>query len=334
MRTAAFARLAGALFTEGGNNYPDAARPPRQFHWNGVCYESPAVATTQNALPAVSVVIPIGGAPALLKRCLEGLARQTFDPSLIEVIVVDDGHGQRGPAAARNIGWRQARAPIVAFTDEDTEPDPEWLEKGLAAFTGDVDAVSGRVMSPLSVAEYERGDFVAANCFCRKDLLEEIGGFDERFDMAWRADSDLQFRLLQAGARILHEPRAVVVRPVRPAPWRVSLREQRKAMFDALLYKKHRRLYREHVRAAPRWDYYAIVAALLGGMLAALLGAYELAFVLGVVWLGFTATSCVRRLRGRPRTHVLETILTCVAIPPLAVFWRVVGALRFRVALI
>ena len=89
-----------------------------------------------------------------------------------------------------------------------------------------------------------------------------------------------------------------------------------------------------HSGSAPRWDYYAIVAALLGGLLAALLGAYELAFVLGVIWLGFTATLCFRRLRGGPRAPVLEAILTCAASPPLAVFWRVVGALKFRVALI
>jgi GT2 family glycosyltransferase len=291
------------------------------------------------------VVIPTCGRPALLKRCLDALARQTLHASRIEIIVVDDSRSRRGPAAARNDGWRRARAPIIAFTDDDTEPDPAWLENGLAAFSDEVDAVSGRIVMPVpgTPTDYERdarglerGEFVTANCFCRKGILEEIDGFDEHFRLAWREDSDLQFRLMQAGARILHEPRAVVVHPVRPAPWGVSLRQQRKVMFDALLYKKHRKLYRERIRARPRWDYYAIVAALFGGLLAALLSAYELAFLLAVVWVGFTATFCLHRLRGTSRAplHVLEVILTSAAIPPLAVFWRVVGALKFRVAFI
>jgi cellulose synthase/poly-beta-1,6-N-acetylglucosamine synthase-like glycosyltransferase len=261
------------------------------------------------------------------------------------VIVVDDGRARRGPAAARNDGWREARAPIVAFTDDDTEPAPDWLENGLAAFRGPVDAVSGRIVMPVpgTPSDYERdarglerGEFVTANCFCRKEILEEIGGFDEHFRLAWREDSDLQFRLMQAGGRIVHEPRAVVVHPVRPAPWGVSLRQQRKVMFDALLYKKHRKLYRERIRATPRWDYYAIVSALAGASVAASLGAHALAFVLAVVWLGFTATFCVQRLHGTSHAplHVLEVVVTSAAIPPLAVFWRLVGAVKFRVAFI
>src|SRR5207244_12953942 len=58
-------------------------------------------------------------------------------------------------------------------------------------------------------------------------------------------------------------PDAVVVHPLRPASWGVSLRQQRKSMFNALLYKKHPRLYREKIQAAPPWHYYGIVGALL-----------------------------------------------------------------------
>lgn len=170
----------------------------------------------------------------------------------------------------------------------------------------------------------ERGEFVTANCLCRKALLERLGGFDERFRLAWREDSDLHFRLLERGARIVIEPRAVVVDPVRPAPWGVSLAQQRKVMFDALLFKKHPRLYRERIHATPRWDYYVTVAALLAGPF------YPAAFFL---WLLLTAQFSLQRLRGTSHAlrDVIEVIVTSIAIPPLAVFWRLVGALRFRV---
>src|SRR5205085_889073 len=85
------------------------------------------------------------------------------------------------------------------------------------------------------------------------DTLARRGGFDESFRLPWREDSDLHFRLLEAGCRVVRAAQAIVVHPVRPAPWGVSLRQQRKVMFDALLFRKHRALYRERIRGAPRW---------------------------------------------------------------------------------
>ncbi len=300
---------------------------------------------TASPLVSVSVVIPTCGRPELLARCLAALKRQTLGAEHFEVIVVDDGPTRHGPAVARNLGWRKARAPIVAFTDDDTEPAREWLEQGLAAFADDVDAVTGRVRMPLPAVptDYERdagglerGEFVTANCFVRRSVLEELGGFDENFRIAWREDSDLQFRLLQAGFRIRHAPGAQVVHPVRPAPWGVSLRQQRKVMFDALLFKKHRRLYRERIRATPRWDYYGITASLAIALVSLVTGHPGLFLGAAAAWLVLTARFCSQRLRGTARTwsHVLEVAVTSILIPPLAVFWRLVGALKFRVAFV
>jgi GT2 family glycosyltransferase len=286
--------------------------------------------------PFVSVVVPTCGRPALLARCVDALERQTLPRCRYELIVVDDTASRAGPAAARNKGWRPARAPVVAFTDDDTEPDPDWLRAGLAALDQGADAVSGRVRMPLphpeNPSDYERdatgletAEFVTANCFVRRAVLEHLGGFDERFRLPWREDSDLHFRLLEAGARIARAPRAVVVHPIRPAGFGVSLRQQRKIMFDALLYKKHRRLYRQRIRATPRWDYYLIVACLL-------LAPFHWAFFL--LWLLLSLGFFLQRARNTRRTlrDLGEVFLTSFAIPPLAVFWRLVGALRFRVA--
>ncbi len=283
----------------------------------------------------VSVVVPTCGRPELLARCLGALDKQSLPRENYEVIVVDDSQLRSGPAAARNRGWMQARADIVAFTDDDTAPERDWLKCGLEAMKEHVDAVSGRIVMPIpeTPTDYERdaqglerSEFVTANCFVRKRVLRRLGGFDESFRMAWREDSDLHFRLLRCGARIARAPDAVVVHPVRPAPWGVSLKQQRKVMFDALLFKKHRRLYRERIRAGMRWDYYAITIALLlalTGNLPAML-----------VWLILTVRFALQRLRGASKrpAHVLEMLLTSAAIPPVAVFWRFAGALRYRVA--
>jgi glycosyltransferase involved in cell wall biosynthesis len=130
----------------------------------------------------VSVVVPTFHRMGLLMRCLHALLGQRLAPEAFEVLVVDDGredavrvaveglasrrrrHGQpaprlhylrnpdgQGPAAARNCGWRTARAPIVAFTDDDTIPDAGWLAAGLAAMDAHPAwaAVAGRVDVPL-----------------------------------------------------------------------------------------------------------------------------------------------------------------------------------------
>jgi glycosyltransferase involved in cell wall biosynthesis len=319
---------------------------------------------------AVSVVVPTCGRLDLLDRCLDALTRQTLPATSYEVIIVDDepnhntlhlvagwrartldrgprlvyvsNAGPHGPAAARNRGWRIAQAQVIAFTDDDTVPSPAWLANGLAGFADGVDAICGRIEMPLPATptDYQRdarlletAEFVTANCFCRKEILERLEGFDERFTSPWREDSDLHFRLLDMNARIAHAPEALVVHPVRPAPWGVSLLQIKKMTFDALLYKKHPRRYRQKIQPAPRWDYYAIVASLLAALAGVVAGAAPLAAVGAAAWLTLTVRLCARRLSGTARTmsHVAEMIVTSALIPPLAVFWRVAGAIRYRV---
>jgi cellulose synthase/poly-beta-1,6-N-acetylglucosamine synthase-like glycosyltransferase len=317
-----------------------------------------------------SIVVPTCGRPHLLNNCLISLLFQYFAPSRYEIIVVDDrpnaatrgvvtewatlaaadglsityiaSTGPHGPAAARNRGWRAARGAIIAFTDDDTLASPDWLQNGVGAFEKDVLAVWGRIVMPLSTlpTDYEkdaknleRAEFVTANCFCRKQVLEELCGFDERFRFAWREDADLYFRLLGHPGRIIHMPSAVVTHPIRAAPWGVSLQQQKKIQSDALLYKKHPALYRTKIRATPRWDYYLTVAALLVCIAAAGFGNPGVAASAASFWLALTARFCLLRLRSTVKTpaHIAEMIVTSALIPPLAVFWRMIGAVKFRV---
>ncbi|MEN6493918.1 MAG: glycosyltransferase [Thermoguttaceae bacterium] len=315
----------------------------------------------------VSVVVPTYRRPDLLGRCLAALVTQDFDPTTYEILVADDAaceatrslvnrwashaavairylsvSGTHGPAAARNVGWRAAQGEIIAFTDDDCVPDPGWLSGGTAAFFDGVLGAWGRVVVPLTpqvtdyhrdAAKLERAEFVTANCFYRREALIAVGGFDERFTTAWREDSDLFFTLLERGGRLVQAPKALVVHPVRPARWGVSLKQQRKNMFNALLYKKHPELYRRRIQAAPPWHYYATLAALLAMVAGLAGGSTPVAVTAGVGWGLLTGRFCQQRLTGTTFApqHVAEMIATSVFIPPLAVFWRLVGAVRFRV---
>jgi glycosyltransferase involved in cell wall biosynthesis len=316
----------------------------------------------------VSVVVPTYRRADLLARCLAALLAQDFNPEQYEILVCDDAasartqtqvegyassvaapairylavRGKHGPAAARNVGWQTACAPMIAFTDEDCMPHRGWLQAGVAAFAEGIDALWGtvRVPRPEHPTDFDRNEagmaragFVTANCFCRRDVLKRVGGFDERFTMAWREDSDLYFTMLEHGCTVRHAPAAVVVHPVRPARWAVCLSQQRKSAFNALLYKKHPELYRRYVQARPPWSYYAIATLLLLSPLAAVAGYPLLAAAAALTWLGLTARFCARRLRGTshaPR-HVAEMIVTSAIVPLLSIHWRLRGAARFRV---
>ncbi|MEP9325697.1 glycosyltransferase [Paraburkholderia phymatum] len=318
----------------------------------------------------IAVVVPTYRRPAMLETCLNALAAQDFDATRYEIVVCDDGPDDatraaveqlalrvagrgpavryvpvsdtQGPAAARNAGWRAARSPLIAFTDDDTVADPHWLTAGAAALATGADAASGRIVMPLpdDPTDYEldasglaRAEFATANAFVRRARLATMGGFDERFTSAWREDSDLQFAVLQAGGRIVHAPDAVVVHPVRPARWGVSLSQQKKSQFEALLYRKHPALYRQRIDARPPLRYYAIVASLLCGVAAALAGNVALSAAALLLWCGLTSAFCVARLRHTRRDlgHVAEMAWTSTLIPFLSIYWRLRGALRYKV---
>jgi hypothetical protein len=124
-----------------------------------------------------------------------------------------------------------------------------------------------------------------------------------------------------------------VTHPVREAPWGLSLSQQRNTFFDALLYKKHPQLYRQRIRPAPPWDYYAVVALTalavplwLGGERPAAGAGLAAAAVLVLRF----AWQRLRDADHSPR-HVLEMLATSALIPFVSVYWRLRGALRFRV---
>lgn len=344
----------------------------------------------------IAAVIVTEGDLDDLDRSLDALSRQDLQAPY-QVIVVDDdpdprtarmvegwatrsaGHGAsfvyvpnhgavHGLAAARNLGWRAASAPLLAFTGDDTVAAPCWLRQGLAAFGAGAhvadgsgsresrnssasgaashnpappDAVCGRVEAslPRQPTEYQRntylresGDFAACNWFCQRRVLDSLGGFDERFHDAG-ADADLYFRLLETGACLEQAPSATVAHPVPPSAWSANLAQLRELSSEALLYKKHPRLYRQKIRRPPDWHDVAVVLFLLLAVVA-IAGRHEiLAVAAGGSWLVLTAMLCIRRLRDTAKTpaHIAMVLASSPLLPPLALFWRLVGAIRYRV---
>jgi hypothetical protein len=126
------------------------------------------------------------------------------------------------PARQRNAGWRAARAPLVAFTDDDCRPEPDWLERLVARAGALGDAVVQGATRPDPL---ERDIFAAphvhtlevdppgrfaqtCNILYPRELLERLGGFDERAIVG--EDIDLSLRAQEAGIRLQGEPAAVV----------------------------------------------------------------------------------------------------------------------------
>lgn len=316
----------------------------------------------------ISVVIATYGRPHLLEKCLNALADQTFPADRFEVVVVTDGpdadtlarlsglehafdyrlsfHSlpvKSGPAAARNLGWKLAKGELIAFTDDDCLPNEDWLSgywKEYSQSTRKDLALVGVVKVPVSnpptdyeknVSRLETASFITANCACSKRVLQEVGGLDEDFKMAWREDSALEFNLRKHGVPIIHTKEAQVVHPVRKASWGASLRDQKKCMFNALLYKKYPEMYEEEIGCRPPWFYYAIVFYSLFGVLSiAICGITCLIFlslaaglILWFTWVRLSDTS-------KKPAHVVEMALTSALIPFLSVFWNTYGEVKYK----
>ncbi|MEA2360807.1 MAG: hypothetical protein QOI62_4067 [Solirubrobacteraceae bacterium] len=201
----------------------------------------------------VSVVVPTHNGARRLPALFDALRSQTLDPCDFEVVVVDDGSTDDtaavveasgvarlvrvtrsgGPGAATNLGIATARGAVVAMTDDDTVPAPDWLERGLRAVQrSPAGLVAGHVELMLherptvpALVDYGRGYLdqrayveegyaATANLLARRDVLERLDGFNP--GAAWQThDRDFGERARLAGLRIVYAPDVVVGHPTR-----------------------------------------------------------------------------------------------------------------------
>ena len=320
--------------------------------------------------PRFDVVVPSIGRPSLTVL-LEALADGSGEPLPETVFVVDDrraaagpliatdlpenlqdrvrvlASGGRGPAAARNAGWRASRQEWVVFLDDDVVPDPDWrlrIVQDLSGLPDDVAASQGLVQVPLpsdrrptdwerNVSGLERARWATADIAYRRSVLKRVGGFDERFRRAYREDADLALRVTRAGHSIVTGSRRVR-HPVRPADRWVSVRLQAGNADDALMRAIH----------GPRWRSEAgegkgrkphHVGTTVAGLIAlgaAAFGQRRLAAVALLGWLAGTGELAWRRIRPGPRTptEVATMLVTSALLPPAATFHWLSGVLRSR----
>lgn len=317
--------------------------------------------------PTVDVVVPTTGRPSLAVL-LDALA-DGDGPLPSRVILVDDRKEPdgpllpdgpppllanrietlrgpiAGPAAARNVGWRASDAEWVAFLDDDVVPGRDWLahlSEDLAALGPEVAGSQGNLQVPLPTSrrptDWERnvkglevGRWITADLACRRDILEEVSGFDERFPRAYREDADLGLRITDAGYRIERGKRSVT-HPVRPADHLVSVRLQAGNADDALMRALHGPNWREKAKvpAGRRPRHLLTTAAGIIGVAGFLTGHKKLGALGALGWLLGTAELAWARISPGPRTkdEVATMLATSALIPAAATAHYLAGLAR------
>lgn len=317
--------------------------------------------------PRVSVVVPVRNRPDLLRLLLEALNRQTFRS--FEIVIVDDGSttpigsavagvtpGLKiitrrtpgvGAVEARCVGASTANGEILAFTDSDCEPEPQWLENAVRAIDAGADLAQGVTRPARPPAFFERtmsfggheGLFATCNVVYRRDAFEAAGGFDRLAGSRFRFRSGRRAQGLGFGEdtllgwRIAREGVVVVVPDavVRHAVLRDEAREHLSRTWQIGAFPALVREVPELRRTLLRRRMFIGSASRVPLYIAALsvaLGRHRLAAVAGATWIGRTYVALARRQQSRRATILilpLELFLDAVKAVAL-----VTGSVRER----
>jgi GT2 family glycosyltransferase len=225
--------------------------------------------------PKVSVVVCAYNAESTMDACLASL--QALRYPAYEVVVINDGSTDRtgliaeryegvhvvhqenkGLSAARNVGMAASTGEIIAYTDSDCVVDPDWLHYLVASFLSSglpaaggpnlpppedslvASCVAASPGGPLHVLlnDEEAEHIPGCNMAVRREVLEEVGGFDPIFRSAGD-DVDLCWRLQQRGYRIAFSPAAMVWHFRRNTVKAYIGQQRGYGKAEALLYFRH-----------------------------------------------------------------------------------------------
>lgn len=305
---------------------------------------------------AYDVVVPTVGRPSL-EALLQALA-ECPGPRPRAVIVVDDRRGAssplqmgdsgilealrvrvlrsggRGPAAARNVGWRAAISEWVVFLDDDVVPGADWavrLSSDLAGQPPDVGGSQGRIEVLLppdrrptdwerATMGLEEARWATADLAYRRHVLRRVGGFDERFRRAFREDADIAIRVTGTGFVIVQGERSVQ-HPVRESDTWISLRLQRGNADDVLMGALHGPAWRLRAGAEPGRNSRHLMTTLAGSLAFGSLATRRrcLAALGAAGWLCGTAELAWARIRPGPRhRREVQAMLVTSAVLPVA----------------
>src|SRR3954469_1169725 len=257
----------------------------------------------------ISVVVATHNRAQRLAALLASLREQTLPREDFEVIVVDDAsdddgatrdalgaavaagdldlrvvhrEASRGPAVARNQGWRAARAPLVAFTDDDCRVAPQWLEAALAVADAHPGAiVQGRTdpmpeefdqFSPFhhTLVIHEAGpSYETCNIFYPRALLERLGGFDEdHFSGPGGEDTDLAWRAIGEGVETVFAEGSQAYHAVQWLGPIGKLKLASRWHETMLVFKRYPELRRRHMvaRIFWKWEHYMLMRLVLAAL--------------------------------------------------------------------
>lgn len=324
------------------------------------------------AAAEITVVIPSHERPWRLGRLLDALAAQTLDSVRFEVIVVHDSAGTRTatlldehslaregqlrtlrlapgtglPARQRNVGWRAAQSPLIAFTDDDCRPDRDWLARALEAIAchpgsfvqgatrpepGELCLLRRPLARTLTV-DPPTVHAQTCNMVYPRDLLERLGGFDERMPAPAGEDTELALRATEAGARQVGAPAAIVYHAVTVPSLAHALRDLGRWQHLAYVVKRHPRLRAELYgrvfwKPAHAWLLMALLAT--GLSLGSPRKSRQPALLALVVpWAWTTMPSYGPSVRGRLRAVTELPLRALIDTGELLVALR--GSLRYR----
>lgn len=270
----------------------------------------------------------------------------TVLPEMVQVL----RSGGRGPAAARNVGWRASKADWIAFLDDDIVVPANWRQQlldDLARCGESVGATQGRITVPLpgdrrptdwerNVQGLEAAAWATADMAYRRRALTDVGGFDERFPRAYREDADLAIRVQEAGWRLVRGSRSIV-HPVRPADRWVSVRLQKGNADDVLMRRIHGSQWREKGRIPKgrRRQHLLTTTAGITAVVGVLGRRRRLSLGAAMAWGIATGELAWRRIAPGPRSkeEVFSMLTTSAAIPVAASYHFLKGALKSGAAI-